>query len=143
MIWFILVSLVLIAVDLSYLIRKKIYNPLTYSLLSIGVVYIMTLIYIKLSRFRTSYLIIPYERLFILLLVMLIGVHIFGLLLIRKNIDKNITQYETGVNIIIISLSIFFILTWAILILPVSSSIWENTSHDDYLYLLESKKKSK
>lgn len=143
MIWFILVSVLLIAVDLSYLIKYKIINPSTYSLFAIGVVYLMTLLYIKLSRFKTSYIIVPYERLFILLLVILVGVHIFGLVLIRQNINKNNNKYETGVNIIILSLSLFFILTWGILILPISSSIWENTSHEDYLYLLESKKARK
>jgi hypothetical protein len=136
------VSVLLIAVDLSYLIKKKIINPLTYSLFAIGVVYLLTLLYIKISRFKTSYIIVPYERLFILLLVILVGVHIFGLILIRQNINKN-DRYETGVNIIILSLSVFFILTWGILILPISSSIWENTSHDDYLYLLGSKKTRK
>ena len=146
MFWFIIVSLLLIIVDLSYLIKYKIFTPLTYLLFSMVLVYLITGIYIKISRFRTSYLIVPYERVFIILLLLLLGAHIYGIFLIDRNLNKNkdtTSDLEKGLDIIIISLSIFLILTWGILILPVSSSLWEGTDHDMYLQLLETKKQRK
>lgn len=146
MFWFIIVSLLLIIVDLSYLIKYKIFTPLTYLLFSMVLVYLITGIYIKISRFRTSYLIVPYERVFIILLLLLLGAHMYGIFLIDRNLNKNkdtTSDLEKGLDIIIISLSIFLILTWGILILPVSSSLWEGTDHDMYLQLLETKKQRK
>jgi len=146
MFWFIIVSLLLIIVDLSYLIKYKVFTPLTYLLFSMVLVYLITGIYIKISRFRTSYLIVPYERVFILLLLLLLGAHIYGIFLINRNLNKNkdkTSDLEKGLDIIIISLSIFLILTWGILILPVSSSLWEGSDHDQYLELLETKNQRK
>lgn len=146
MFWFIIVSLLLIIVDLSYLIKYKIFTPLTYLLFSMVLVYLITGIYIKIARFRTSYLIVPYERVFILVLLLLVGAHMYGIFLIDRNLNKNndtTSDLEKGLDIIIISLSIFLILTWGILILPVSSSLWEGTDHDMYLQLLETKNQRK
>lgn len=146
MFWFIIVSLLLIIVDLSYLIKYKVFTPLTYLLFSMVLVFLITGIYIKISRFRTSYLIVPYERVFILLLLLLLGAHIYGIFLINRNLNKNkykTSDLEKGLDIIIISLSIFLILTWGILILPVSSSLWEGSDHDQYLELLETKNQRK
>lgn len=146
MFWFIIVSLLLIIVDLLYLIKYKVFTPLTYLLFSMVLVYLITGIYIKISRFRTSYLIVPYERVFILLLLLLLGAHIYGIFLINRNLNKNkdkTSDLEKGLDIIIISLSIFLILTWGILILPVSSSLWEGSDHDQYLELLETKNQRK
>lgn len=146
MFWFIIVSLLLIIVDLLYLIKYKVFTPLTYLLFSMVLVYLITGIYIKISRFRTSYLIVPYERVFILLLLLLLGAHIYGIFLINRNLNKNkdkTSDLEKGLDTIIISLSIFLILTWGILILPVSSSLWEGSDHDQYLELLETKNQRK
>lgn len=146
MFWFIIVSLLLIIVDLSYLIKYKIFTPLTYLLFSMVLVYLITGIYIKIARFRTSYLIVPYERVFILVLLLLVGAHMYGIFLMDRNLNKNndtTSDLEKGLDIIIISLSIFLILTWGILILPVSSSLWEGTDHDMYLQLLETKNQRK
>jgi hypothetical protein len=133
-------------VDLSYIIKYKIVTPLTYLLFSMIFVYLITGIYIKIAQFKTSYLIVPYERLFILILLLLVGAHMYGIFLIDRNHKKkseNTSDVERGLDIIIISLSIFLILTWVILILPVSSSLWEGTDHDQYLLLLEPKKQRK
>jgi hypothetical protein len=90
MFWFIIVSILLMIVDLSYIIKYKIVTPLTYLLFSMIFVYLITGIYIKIAQFKTSYLIVPYERLFILILLLLVGAHMYGIFLIDRNHKKKL-----------------------------------------------------
>ena len=144
MLWFISLSVVLSFVVLKYLYIHRNdpkLKPYFYSLFGIILVYILTLFYILKTKFKTSYIIVPYERIFIILLLLMTIAQCVFIYRLIDLYNKKLEIDETSLNAIISILGSFLFISFIILILPIKSDIHRDTYYDNFYKIIMSGEK--
>lgn len=134
MTWFIILSIILCAIILNKLIinTTKKTKPFIY-LFSLSIlIYIITIVFILKTRFKTSYIIGSYENIYILLLIGLSGLNMAYSIKFIKEYKIN----ENYLTIILSVLSLFLFITWIMLLLPIKTDIYKDTFYEEFHKIL-------